>query len=90
MDEKKTYLRTIRDGLAVLKATGDTTIKDQAEKIEDAFKALVEKTQPAVESYANELKTFDESFAEKYGYPFLRVLEFVMITAVFLKTVIFY
>lgn len=87
-DEKKTYLRTIQDGIAVLKAAGDATIKDQAEKIEEAVKGLVEKTQPAVESYANELKAFDESFATKYGYTFLRVVEFVMLAAIFFKVVL--
>ena len=87
VEKAKTDLRVIQDGLAVLKAAGDQTIKDQAEKIEEAVKNLVEKNRPVVESYAKELKAFDESFADKYGSTLFDVLEFVMILILFVKGV---
>lgn len=88
IEKAKTDLRVIQDGLAVLKAAGDQTIKDQAEKIEEAVKNLVEKNRPVVESYVKELKAFDESFTDKYGSTLFDVLEFVMILILFVKEVL--
>ena len=84
-DEKKSDLKIIQDGITALKAVGDPTVVDQAQKIDAAVKNLVAVNEPLVTTYAKELKVFDESIVSKYGLQATRTVEFVMIVLIGLK-----
>ena len=84
-DEKKSYLKIIQDGITALKAVGDPTVVDQAQKIDAAVKNLVAVNEPLVTTYAKKLKAFDESIVSKYGLQAARIVEFVMIALIVLK-----
>lgn len=85
MAAEKTDLKQVRDSLAVLKAVGDPTVVNEAEKLEKAVNNLVAINEPLIANYAKELKAFDESVVSKYGLPTARVIEFVMVALVALK-----
>ena len=84
-DEKKSDLKVIQDGITALKAVGDPTVIDQAEKIDAAVKNIVAVNEPLVTTYAKELKAFDEGLVSKYGLQAARIVEFVMIVLIGLK-----
>lgn len=84
-DEKKSYLKIIQDGITALKAVGDPTVVDQAQKIDAAVKNLVAVNEPLVTTYAKKLKAFDENIVSKYGLQAARIVEFVMIVLIVLK-----
>lgn len=83
--KQKTLTEQIKASLSVLRAVEDPTVVNEAQKIEKAIVELNKTTAPLLESYAKNLKAFDEGLVSKYGLQAARVIEFGMLVALAVK-----
>lgn len=88
LDREKS-IETLETSLKVLKTVGDPTVVNEAEKIESVIKQMQKVEVPLLETYAKNLKAFDQSIVSKYGVPTARVIEFVMVLAIAAKFYLF-
>lgn len=87
MKEKKneTIEKSIETSLAVLETVGDPTVVNEAKKIRENFQKMSEINKPMVQAYYEDLKNFDKGLVSKYGLQVARVIEAIMIVALFAR-----
>lgn len=86
---QKNLADQIKSSLSVLRAVGDPTVINEAQKIESAISEINKTTVPMLETYAKNLKSFDEGLVSKYGFKAARVIEFGLVIALAIKAFVF-
>lgn len=85
MEKNETIEKSIEASLAVLDTIGDPTVVNESKKIRENVQKMVDINKPLVEEYYNNLKSFDQGLVQKYGLQAARIIEAVLVVAIFAR-----